>query len=71
MTARRTWTDAQLADAISKSGTWSAVARALGLRPKSNALTRLRRHAVRLELDVTHLPAYRVREVLPLFLYSS
>lgn len=54
---RRTWTDAQLAEAVENSPSWRAVARALGL--KNTSTGSIRRHAARLELDTSHFTGQR------------
>ncbi|HEY0689761.1 MAG TPA: hypothetical protein VGD71_12050 [Kribbella sp.] len=49
---RRTWTDAQLRDAVEESQSWRAVARALGLKGTSAGVIRtVKRHAKRLGLE--------------------
>lgn len=54
---RRTWTDAQLSEAVASSPSWRAVARALGLKNTSTGA--IRRHAARLELDTSHFTGQR------------
>jgi hypothetical protein len=58
---RRTWTDAQLRDAVEESQSWRAVARALGLKGTSAGVIRtVKRHVKRLGLDALktpHLPS--------------
>ncbi|TCC07663.1 group I intron-associated PD-(D/E)XK endonuclease [Kribbella soli] len=54
---RRTWTDAQLSEAIESNPSWRAVARALGLKETSTAA--IKRHALRLELDTSHFTGQR------------
>lgn len=52
----RTWTDQQLIAVVPKCDSWTAVARCLGLsKCKRDAVQRLRKHAARLELDVSYL----------------
>ena len=63
---QRTWTDEQLASTVEICRTWSAVAQCLGLRQKGETTRMLRRHAARLQLDVTHMPKPRT-EVVPLW----
>lgn len=54
------WTDAQLADAVRASACWRDVVRALGLTTTSEGvMRRVRRHAARLELDVSHFKGTR------------
>lgn len=55
--SRRTWTDAQLSEAVATSPSWRAVARALGL--KNTSTGGIRRHAARLELDTSHFTGQR------------
>lgn len=54
---RRTWTDAQLSEAVASNPSWRAVARALGL--KNTSTGSIRRHAARLELDTSHFTGQR------------
>ncbi|TCC24924.1 group I intron-associated PD-(D/E)XK endonuclease [Kribbella speibonae] len=54
---RRTWTDAQLSEAVASNPSWRAVARALGL--KNTSTGSIRRHAARLELDSSHFTGQR------------
>ena len=54
---RRTWTDAQLCEAVKSSPSWRAVARALGLKNTSTGA--IRRHAARLALDTSHFTGQR------------
>jgi PD-(D/E)XK endonuclease len=61
----RTWTDEQLCSAVPSATSWASVARQLGLPACGSTTKRLRRHALRLNLDASHL---RVRtEVQPQF----
>jgi hypothetical protein len=53
---RRTWTDQQLADAISMSATWTEVLRTLGLTTSGGSRAAAERRAAELGLDVHHLP---------------
>jgi hypothetical protein len=69
---RRTWTDAQLIEAVASSPSWRAVARTLGLKGTSAGTVRvIKRHAARLELDTSHFTGQRrwsdqlLRDVLP------
>lgn len=56
----RRWTDDQLRAAIRTSRSWRAVARALGLKGTSAGVIRtIRKHADRLELDVSHFTGQR------------
>jgi hypothetical protein len=57
---RRTWTDAQLRQAVADSPSWRAVARALGLKGTSAGVIRtVKRHAARLGLDTSHFTGQR------------
>src|SRR5579859_6062955 len=51
----RSWTDEQLIQAISEAASWRAVLRKLDLPVSSRAVCRMKGHALRLGLDVTHL----------------
>src|SRR5712691_11624665 len=53
------WTDAQLADAVVGAPSWAEVSRRLGMNAYGKTTTRLRRHAMRLKLDVSHLDRVR------------
>jgi hypothetical protein len=56
----RTWTDEQLRQAVKTSDSWRGVLRALGLSGTSASAVRIaRRHATRLELDVSHIRGKR------------
>jgi hypothetical protein len=53
---KRTWTDEQLGQAIAASTSWRGVLRELGLVGTSATAIRIaRRHAIRLDLDVSHI----------------
>lgn len=55
-----TWSDAQLADAVKANASWRDVMRALGLTTTSEGVVRrVRRHADRLGLDVSHFKGTR------------
>ena len=57
---KRSWSDAQLREAIEDSQSWRAVARALGLKGTSASVVRtIKRHTARLELDVSHFTGQR------------
>jgi len=57
---RRTWTDAELCEAVQTNASWRAVARALGLKGTSAGTIRsLQRHASRLDLDTNHFTGQR------------
>lgn len=51
----RRWSDQELEDAVSSCSTWSGVSERLGLRNDRRTSIRLRGHAMRIGLDVTHL----------------
>lgn len=56
----RTWSDADLIRAYTKAQSWDDVLSSLGLiTPRGGTLTRLRGHAARLGLDLSHLDAPR------------
>jgi hypothetical protein len=52
----RTWTDQQLVDAVASATRWRQVCHALGLTTGGRAYATLRSHALRLDLDTSHLP---------------
>ncbi|WP_449065581.1 hypothetical protein [Planomonospora algeriensis] len=57
---RRTWSDAQLVDAVSGSSSWRGVLRELGLNASSAGSIRVvRRHVERLGLDTGHFTGQR------------
>ena len=59
-TASRTWSDQQLTHAIKVSTSWRGVIRELGLAGTSaGAIRTVRRHATRLQLDVSHFRGKR------------
>jgi hypothetical protein len=59
-TWQRTWTDAQLTEAVKASSSWRGVMRALDLNSTSAGAIRIvRRHAVRLGLDTSHFRGKR------------
>lgn len=54
------WSDEQLIDAVRASEHWRGVMRALGIQTNSaGVMTRIRRDAARLELDVSHFKGSR------------
>jgi hypothetical protein len=56
----RTWSDDQLAEAVRTSSSWRGLMRALGLSGTSaGAIRVVRRHATRLELNVSHFRGQR------------
>jgi hypothetical protein len=56
----RTWSDSQLANAVTTSTSWRGVMRALGLNATSASQIRVvRRHAERLRLDASHFRGKR------------
>lgn len=61
-TGQRTWSDARLIQAAPHSPTWSSLLAALGVKSSSLAYrTRIKAHAVRLGVDLSHLDS-QVRE---------
>lgn len=56
MPRARRWTDEQLRDAVAASTSWFQVLKALELVPAGGSYAVVRRHAVRLGLDIRHLP---------------
>ena len=61
-TGQRTWSDARLVQAAPHARTWSALLAALGVKSSSRAYrTRIKAHAVRLGVDLSHLDG-QVRE---------
>lgn len=54
-THQRMWSDAALRSAISTNSTWAGVVESLGLAESGDSRARVKGHAVRLGLDVTHL----------------
>jgi hypothetical protein len=60
MSTRRTWSDAQLAEAVKAAGSWRGVMRELGLNATSAGAIRIvRGHATRLGLDTSHFRGKR------------
>lgn len=60
MKTQRSWSDAQLAEAVSTSSSWRGVMRTLGLNPTSAGAIRIvRAHATRLGLDSGHFRGKR------------
>jgi hypothetical protein len=53
----RSWNDTQLADAVRESESWSAVVTSLGLFRGTTSYRTVQRHALRLGLNIQHLPA--------------
>ena len=54
-TSQRRWSDPQLRDAVTNASSWSVVLRRLGLTDNAEARVRVKGHAVRVGLDVSHL----------------
>lgn len=52
---QRTWSDSQLRAAVRNASTWSDVLHAIGLSDRGEARLRVKSHAVRLGLDISHL----------------
>lgn len=60
MTPRRTYSDAELVDAVAESSSWRGVLRALGLSATSaGAIRSVRSHSARLGIDHGHFGAQR------------
>lgn len=58
--SERTWSDAQLKDAVAASANWRNVMRTLGLNANSaGAIRTVRRHVARLGLDTSHFRGKR------------
>jgi hypothetical protein len=65
---KRAWSDAQLRRAVIESLSWNEVLVALGLAVgSSDGRTRIKAHALRLGLDVTHLEGPAVKSEVPRF----
>jgi hypothetical protein len=57
---RRSWSDSDLASAVSASHSWRAVMRKLGLNATSaGAIRYIKRHVIPLELDTSHFTGQR------------
>lgn len=54
-TGQRRWSDGQLREAVTKSGSWTAVLAYLGASDDGENRVRVKGHAVRLGLDCAHL----------------
>jgi hypothetical protein len=54
-TGRRAWSDQQLRDAVRQASSWGDVLARLNVSDNAGARTRAKGHAVRLELDCSHL----------------
>lgn len=54
-THQRTWSDAQLREAVSHASTWADVLARLGLADRGEARARIKGRATRLGLDASHL----------------
>lgn len=55
----RKWTDDQLREAVATSSTWQEVVLKIGRTDNAKARRVVQGHAVRLDLDVGHLPAFK------------
>lgn len=55
----RKWTDKQLCEAVAASSTWHEVVLKIGRTNNAKARRVVQGHAVRLGLDVSHLPAFK------------
>ena len=58
MSRPRKWTDEQLREAVAASSTWQEVVLKIGRTNNAKARRVVQGHAVRLSLDVRHLPAF-------------
>jgi hypothetical protein len=58
MSRPRKWTDEQLREAVAASSTWQEVVLKIGRRNNAKARRVVQGHAVRLRLDVSHLPVF-------------
>jgi len=54
----RKWTDEQLREAVAASSTWQEVVLKIGRTNNTKARRVVQGHAIRLSLDVSHLPAF-------------
>jgi PD-(D/E)XK endonuclease len=59
----RTWSDSQLREAVTSAATWSDVLHKLDLADRGEARVRVKGHATRLGLDVSHLQTRTVARV--------
>lgn len=59
MVRPRLWTDDQLRDAVASSSTWGEVVTQIGQADYAKARRILQAHAMRLGLDVQHLPSFK------------
>jgi hypothetical protein len=55
--SQRTWSDRELCEAVAAASTWSDALSELGLTDRGETRVRVKGHAVRLGLDVSHLNA--------------
>ena len=69
MARPRKWTDEQLREAIAASSTWQEVVLKIGRTNNTKARRVVQGHAVRLSLDVSHLPAFE--PVAPVYPHDS
>lgn len=65
MSRPRRWTDDQLREAVASSSTWNSVVHAIGRTDNAKARATVQGHAVRLGLDVSHLPPFKT--VAPIY----
>jgi hypothetical protein len=63
--SQRTWSDRQLREAVATASTWADVLHRLGLTDQGEARLRVKGHAVRLGLDVSHLHVQTVKRSQP------
>lgn len=59
MSRPRRWTDDQLRGAVATSTTWNDVVRAIGRVNNAKARATVQGHALRLGLDLSHLPTFK------------
>ena len=57
----------EASEAVARSNSWADALRYLGLSPYGKNFTTIRKWALRWELDISHLPAYRPRSTAPSF----
>ncbi len=61
------YTRDEAAKAVAQSSSWADALRCLGLSPRGKNFATIRKWALRWELDVSHLPAYRPGVAAPNF----
>jgi PD-(D/E)XK endonuclease len=60
---QRTWSDSQLREAVRQASTWSDVVYTIGLSDRGEARVRVKSHAIRLGLNVSHLQTQTTKRV--------